>query len=71
VFKSGQKIIILKLYNLEHDGAGTYLHPSRDLSNKGKHLIRTEYGDLTIALGRLVDATEYWEGKRKERNEQA
>jgi len=69
MFTNGQKVIILKLYNLEYDGIGTYLYPSRDNTNKGKHVVVTECGDMAIELERLIDANEYWERKRKERHE--
>jgi len=67
MFKQGQKVIILNLYNLEHDGSGEYLCPARDNSNKGKHLVRTDYGDLPVALERIKDADSYWLEKRMAR----
>ena len=67
-FKRGQKVIIIGLYNLKHDGKGTFVGPATDHGSRGKFYVDTENGLLPIESSRIMDEGEYWMLKKSERD---
>lgn len=68
MFKRGQEVIIINLYNLTHDGAGRIIKFMEYGENKGKWLIDIHVGLICIEEERIIPADEYWRKTYVERD---
>ena len=60
MFKEGQHVIISKLYDLRHDGAGVIIRQFQSGTDKGKYLVDVSVGLIVLPEERMVDAKQYW-----------
>lgn len=70
MFKSGQKVVILKLYNLKSDGSATIVREVNEGRDKGKWVIETNSGCMVMEPDRIVDSKEYWKMVKDGRDHQ-
>lgn len=63
MFHEHQSVIILKLYNLEHDGAGRIVKLIHNGTDKGQYLVDVNVGYIVVPEERIVCAVKYWKDK--------
>ena len=68
MFKPGQNVIILKVYNLQTDGAAVIVRQIDQGRDKGKWLLdMSDSGYIIADESRLVDANKYWKALKDKR----
>lgn len=63
MFKEGQPVVVLKIYNNRVDGEATYIGPSNNRDFKGQHKVYIDGMTINVELSRIVDAAEYYKRK--------
>lgn len=66
-FKPGQQVMVIGAYGNTSDGEGVIIKPSRIKEYAGKWLVDLGETILPVEPERLVDAQEYWDEKRRQR----